>query len=81
MALRRRIAALALAIASLAAGLLATAVPASAAEAPQCWNAEVWARAEITRTYQLYCPRTEKVEVMSEPQDSLFEGLVQGDER
>ena len=79
MALRRRIAALALAIASLATGLLATAVPASAAEAPQCWNTQVWARAEITRTYQLYCPRTDNVEVLSEPRDSLFEGLVQGE--
>jgi hypothetical protein len=77
MALPRRIT-LALAIAALLGGLLALAGPAAAAEPPSCWNTEVWARPGLTREYQLYCPRTERVEVVAEPHGTRFEGLVNG---
>lgn len=33
----------------------------------------------MTRQYELYCPRTDAVELISEPQDSVFSGLVQGE--
>src|SRR5687768_9078820 len=67
------------AVAAVLIGMLAGAAPASAAEAPACWNPEVWARPGMTHSYQLYCPRTERVVVLSEPHNSRFEGLVEGE--
>lgn len=67
------------ALAALSGALLGAVPPALAVEPPTCWNAEVWARAEVTRTYSLYCPRTERVVVLQEPTASRFEGLVQGE--
>jgi hypothetical protein len=66
-------------VAALLAGMLAGAVPAAAAEPPTCWNPEVWARPDVTRTYELYCPRTVDVELVSAPTSTRFEGLVQGE--
>ena len=74
--LRRCLVAIPLIAAVAVGGLLLTALPASAAEAPMCWNPDVWARPGITRTYELYCPRTDDVEVVSQPHDTRFEGLV-----
>jgi hypothetical protein len=76
MALWRRSAAIA---AATLIGLLAWTASASAATPPQCWNPEIWARPGLTRSFSLYCPGTEHVEVVSEPQRSRFEGLVQGE--
>ena len=53
---------------------------AAAAEPPRCWNPDVWARADVTRTYELYCPRTVDAELLSAPAKTLFEGLVQGEQ-
>ena len=66
--------------AALLGGLLVSAAPAAAAETPRCWNPEVWARPDVTRTYELYCPRTVDVELLSAPTKTLFEGLVQGEQ-
>ena len=56
--------------------LLASASPALAADKPSCWNGEVWARPDVTRSYELYCPRTDSVQLLTGPEDSLLEDLA-----
>jgi hypothetical protein len=77
MAFRRR-GAFATAAAVIGA-VLASAGPAPAAEAPRCWNPAVWARPDIARTFELYCPRAERIELVTQPTASRFEGLVRGE--
>ena len=69
----------ALAAAASLGTLCAAAGPAAASDAPQCWNAEVWARPDVARTFELYCPRAERIELVTEPTASRFEGLVRGE--
>lgn len=70
----------ALAAAASLGSLLAVAGPATASDdPPQCWNAAVWARPELARTFELYCPRAERIELVTEPTASRFEGLVRGE--
>ena len=69
----------ALAAAASLGTLCAAAGPAAASDAPQCWNAAVWARPDIARTFELFCPRAERIELVTEPTASRFEGLVRGE--
>jgi hypothetical protein len=78
MRLRDRRRTVATALAAALAGALLTAGSAGAAEAPGCWNAEVWARPGLTRTYELYCQRVDTIEVVAEPHATRLEGLAQG---
>ncbi len=64
---------------AIAGCLLVVAAPAAAVDAPACSGTEVWARPGVTRTYTLNCQRTERIELVSGPTASQFEGLDQGD--